>query len=62
MTIRLQETLRAAFYAPYYVALARGAYAQEGVEVRFLTAPSPGTAAKGCSTAASMCAGAGRCG
>ena len=47
MPITLQETLRAAFYAPYYVALARGAYAQEGVEVRFLTAPSPGTAAKG---------------
>ncbi len=47
MTIRLQETLRAAFYAPYYLALARGAYAQEGVEVRSLTAPSPGTAAKG---------------
>jgi NitT/TauT family transport system substrate-binding protein len=47
MTIRLQETLRAAFYAPYYLALARDAYAREGVEVRFVTAPSPGTAARG---------------
>ncbi len=47
MAIRLQETLRAAFYAPYYIALARRAYAQEGVEVRFVTAPSSGAPTKG---------------
>jgi NitT/TauT family transport system substrate-binding protein len=47
MAIRLQETLRAVFYAPFYIALARGAYAAEGVEVRFVSAPSPGQAAHG---------------
>jgi len=45
VTITLQETLRGAFYAPFYVALARGAYAQEGVEVRFRSAAAPGRAA-----------------
>jgi NitT/TauT family transport system substrate-binding protein len=45
--ITLQESLRAVFYAPFYVALARNAYAQEGVEVRFASAPSPGRAALG---------------
>lgn len=45
MTIILQESLRAVFYAPFYVALARDAYAREGVEVRFASAPSPGKAA-----------------
>lgn len=34
--ISLQEPFRALFYAPFYAALARGAYAAEGVEVRFL--------------------------
>lgn len=47
MPITLQESLRAVFYAPFYVALARDAYAQEGVEVRFVSAPSPGRAAVG---------------
>ena len=47
MAITLQETLRAVFYAPFYIALARGAYAQEGVEVRFVSAPTPGAAARG---------------
>ena len=47
MAIRLQETLRAVFYAPFYIALARDAYAQEGVEVRFVSAPTPGQAAQG---------------
>jgi NitT/TauT family transport system substrate-binding protein len=47
MPITLQESLRAVFYAPFYVALARNAYAQEGVEVRFVSAPSPGRAAAG---------------
>jgi hypothetical protein len=30
MAIRLQESLRGVFYAPFYVALARDAYAAEG--------------------------------
>jgi NitT/TauT family transport system substrate-binding protein len=34
--IRLQEPFRALFYAPFYAALARGAYAAEGVAVRFI--------------------------
>jgi NitT/TauT family transport system substrate-binding protein len=45
MTIVLQETLRAVFYAPFYAALALGAYADEGVEVRFVSAPCPSSAA-----------------
>ncbi len=45
MPVTLQESLRAVFYAPFYVALARQAYAQEGVDVRFASAPSPGQAA-----------------
>jgi len=30
MSVILQESLRAVFYAPYYAALALGAYAEEG--------------------------------
>lgn len=45
MAIVLQESLRAVFYAPFYVALARDAYEKEGVDVRFASAPSPGRAA-----------------
>lgn len=45
MAITLQETLRGAFYAPFYVALARDAYGEEGVEVRFRSAAAPGRAA-----------------
>jgi NitT/TauT family transport system substrate-binding protein len=45
MAIILQESLRAAFYAPFYAALVRGAYADAGVEVRFTSAPSPAEAA-----------------
>jgi len=33
------------FYAPFYVALAHDAYAAEGVDVRFSSAPETGTAA-----------------
>jgi NitT/TauT family transport system substrate-binding protein len=44
MAIILQESLRGLFYAPYYAALALGAYDKEGVEVRFVSAPSPGEA------------------
>ncbi len=46
MAITLQESLRGLFYAPFYVALARDAYAAEGVEVRFASSPSPGDAAR----------------
>jgi NitT/TauT family transport system substrate-binding protein len=49
MTIVLQETLRAPFYAPFYVALARGAFAAEGVDVRFVTSPTPDAATDGLS-------------
>ena len=44
MAIILQESLRGLFYAPYYAALALGAYEREGVEVRFVSAPTPGQA------------------
>ena len=44
MAIVLQESLRAAFYAPFYAAVALGAYDEEGVEVRFLEAPGFGAA------------------
>ncbi len=45
MAITLQESLRGLFYAPFYAALARDAYAKEGVEVTFVSAPTPGHAA-----------------
>jgi NitT/TauT family transport system substrate-binding protein len=45
MAIVLQESLRGLFYAPFYAALARDAYAQEGVDVTFASAPTPGHAA-----------------
>ena len=47
MTITLQESLRGLFYAPYYAALTLGAYAAEGVEVRFADAPGFGAAPDG---------------
>jgi NitT/TauT family transport system substrate-binding protein len=46
MVIRLQESLRGLFYAPFYAALARDAYAAEGVEVRFVSSLRPGDAAR----------------
>jgi NitT/TauT family transport system substrate-binding protein len=46
MAITLQESLRGPFYAPFYVALARDAYTAEGVEVRFVSSPRPGDAAR----------------
>ena len=46
MAITLQESLRGLFYAPFYVALARDAYTAEGVEVRFVSSPRPGDAAR----------------
>jgi NitT/TauT family transport system substrate-binding protein len=44
LAIILQEPLRGLFYAPYYAALALGAFDQEGVEVQLVSAPSPGEA------------------
>lgn len=40
-TLSLQEPFRGLFYAPFYAALARGAYAAQGVEVRFIDSPGP---------------------
>jgi NitT/TauT family transport system substrate-binding protein len=47
MPIVLQESLRGLLYAPYYTALALGAYRQEGVEVEFVSAPTPAQAPAG---------------
>ena len=44
MTIALQEGLRGLFYAPFYSALALGAYEKEGAEVKFVPTPRPGVA------------------
>src|SRR5262245_8316861 len=46
MAIVLQETLRAVFYAPFYAALALGAYKDEGLDVQLVTAPKPSAAAR----------------
>lgn len=43
--IILNEPFRAVFYAPYYVAEARGAFARQGLEVRLETAGDPDRAA-----------------
>ena len=45
MAVTLQESLRAIFYAPFYVALARGAFDAAGVEIRFASSPRPQDAA-----------------
>lgn len=45
MAIILQESLRALFYAPFYVALAKDAFAAEGVEIVFASSPRPQDAA-----------------
>jgi NitT/TauT family transport system substrate-binding protein len=42
--ITLQESLRGLFYAPFYAALSRNAFAAEGVEVRFVSSPEPNKA------------------
>src|SRR4051794_41964099 len=47
MALVIQESLRGLFYAPYYAALALGAYDKEGVGVRFVSAPNPGRAPDG---------------
>ncbi len=47
MPVILQENLRGLLYAPYYAALALGAYRQEGVAVEFVSAPAPAQAPLG---------------
>jgi NitT/TauT family transport system substrate-binding protein len=47
MVITLQENLRGVLYAPFYAALAFGAYRREGVEVEFVSAPQPARAVDG---------------
>jgi NitT/TauT family transport system substrate-binding protein len=47
MTVTLQESLRGLFYAPFYAALALGAYSREGVAVNFVSAPEPSRAPDG---------------
>lgn len=54
MSIALLENFRAVFYAPFYAALALGAYDAEGVEVRLETSASPERTLQG------MVAGAGQ--
>jgi NitT/TauT family transport system substrate-binding protein len=44
-TIILNEPFRAVFYAPYYVAKERGAFARQGIELRMETAGDPNAAA-----------------
>jgi NitT/TauT family transport system substrate-binding protein len=39
--LTIQESLRASFYIPYYAALAGGAFAAEGLDVRFVSSPRP---------------------
>lgn len=46
MTVILQETQRALFYAPLYVALALDAYREEGVDVRLRTSSHPDDAVR----------------
>ena len=46
MAIKLQETLRGVFYAPFYATMARGAFAAEGVEIEFVSSPRPQDAAQ----------------
>jgi NitT/TauT family transport system substrate-binding protein len=47
MPITLQENLRGLLYAPYYAALALGAYRDEGLEIAFVSAPAPSQAPVG---------------
>jgi NitT/TauT family transport system substrate-binding protein len=47
MPVTLQESLRGLLYAPYYAALALGAYRREGVAVNFVSATAPADAPAG---------------
>ena len=46
MAIKLQETLRGVFYAPFYATMARNVFAEEGVEIEFVSSPRPQEAAR----------------
>jgi NitT/TauT family transport system substrate-binding protein len=45
--LRLAEPFRAVFYAPYYVAIARGEVARQGIDLVLTTAGTPDAAAAG---------------
>jgi NitT/TauT family transport system substrate-binding protein len=47
MSLIMQESLRAVFYAPFYAAFALQAYAEEGLDVVFKSAATPELAARG---------------
>jgi NitT/TauT family transport system substrate-binding protein len=47
MPVTLQESLRGLLYAPYYAALALGAYRREGIAIDFVSAPAPAEAPAG---------------
>ena len=47
MPVTLQESLRGLLYAPYYAALALGAYRREGVAIDFVSATAPAAAPAG---------------
>ena len=47
MSVILQESLRGLLYAPYYAAMALGAYRGEGVAVDFVSATTPAEAPAG---------------
>ena len=47
MPVILQESLRGLLYAPYYAAMALGAYRREGVAVDFVSATTPADAPAG---------------
>jgi NitT/TauT family transport system substrate-binding protein len=47
MPVTLQESLRGLLYAPYYAALALGAYPREGVAIDFVSATTPADAPAG---------------
>src|SRR6516162_6032467 len=47
MSVILQESLRGLLYAPYYAAMALGAYRGEGVAVDFVSATAPAEAPAG---------------
>ena len=42
MPIRVAESFRAVFYAPYYAAIALGFYQREGVDVELIPSATPG--------------------
>src|SRR5450432_69982 len=44
MAIRLSENFRALFYAPFYAAVATGAFKDAGVEVELVPSPEPAAA------------------